>query len=74
MGDVDTRALLEGLAHLRPLMNGGGAFMPRPYDRALDMLGGQPIDDETLRFLRAVDVRRAGSNALECHRGDHRPW
>ncbi len=61
MGDVDTRALLEGLAHLRPLMNGGGAFMPRPYDRALDMLGGQPIDDETLRFLRAVDVRHVVS-------------
>jgi hypothetical protein len=63
MGDVDTRALLDGLAHLRPLMNGGGAFLPRPYDRALDLLGGQPFDDETLRFLRAVDVRHVVSGA-----------
>jgi hypothetical protein len=63
MGDVDTRALLDGLAHLRPLMNGGGAFMPRPYDRALDLLGGQPFDEETLRFLRAVDVRHVVSSA-----------
>jgi hypothetical protein len=62
MGDVDTRALLDGLAHLRPLMNGGGAFLPRPYDRALDMLAGQPLDDEALRFLRAVDVRHVVSD------------
>jgi hypothetical protein len=49
--------MLDGLAHLRPLVNGGGAFMPRSYDRALDMLGGTTLDDEGLRFLRAVDVR-----------------
>jgi len=42
-------------------MNGGGAFLPRPYDRALDMLAGQPLDDEALRFLRAVDVRHVVS-------------
>jgi hypothetical protein len=61
MGDVDTRALLDGLAHLRPLMNGGAAFLPRPYDRALDMLAGTALDDEALRFLRAVDVRHVVS-------------
>jgi hypothetical protein len=57
VGDVNTRAMLDGLAHLRPLVNGGGAFVPRPYDRALDMLGGPTLDGDGLRFLRAVDVR-----------------
>jgi len=31
--------------------------MPRPFDRALDMLGGPRLDEEGLRFLRAVGVR-----------------
>ena len=57
IGQVNTRAMLDGLAHLRPLVNGGGAFVPRPYDRALDMLGQASLDEEGLRFLRAVDVR-----------------
>lgn len=61
VGEGDTQALLDGLAHLRPLVNGGGAFMPRSYDRALDMLGGTSLNDEGLRFLRAVDVRHVVS-------------
>ncbi len=54
VGDDSTRAMLDGLAHLRPLVNGNGAFMPRPFDRALEMLGGASLDEEALRFLRAV--------------------
>ncbi len=57
VGDDSTRAMLDGLAHLRPLVNGNGAFMPRPFDRALEMLGGTSLDQEALRFLRAVGVR-----------------
>jgi hypothetical protein len=48
--------LLDGLAHLRPLVNGNSAFMPRPFDRAIDLLGW-PLDEEGQRFLRAVGVR-----------------
>jgi hypothetical protein len=57
VGNDSTRAMLDGLAHLRPLVNGNGAFMPRPFDRALAMLGGASLDEEALRFLRAVSVR-----------------
>jgi hypothetical protein len=64
VGDVNTRAMLDGLAHLRPLVNGGGAFVPRSYDRALDMLGqGTTLDEEGLRFLRSVDVRHVVTSA-----------
>jgi hypothetical protein len=56
VGEADTQALLEGVVHFRPMVNGGAAFIPRPYDRALDMLGGGTLGDEALRFLRAVDV------------------
>jgi hypothetical protein len=57
VGDDSTRAMLDGLAHLRPLVNGNGAFLPRPFDRALEMLGGGSLDEEALRFLRAISVR-----------------
>lgn len=57
VSDDNTWFMLDGLAHLRPLVNGNCAFMPRPFDRALDMLGGARLDEEGLRFLRAVGVR-----------------
>jgi hypothetical protein len=56
VGEGDTQALLDGVVHFRPMVNGGAAFIPRPYDRALDMLGADTLGDEALRFLRAVDV------------------
>jgi hypothetical protein len=51
----DTRVMLDGLAHRRPLVNGDSGFIPRPYDRAMELLHG-PLGDEGRRFLRAVDV------------------
>jgi len=56
LGVDDTRVMLDGLAHRRPLLNGDSGFMPRPYDRAMELLEG-PVGAEALRFLRAVDVR-----------------
>jgi len=52
----DTRAMLEGLAHGRPLVNGDSGFIPRPFDRAMELLE-HGLDAESLRFLRAVGVR-----------------
>jgi hypothetical protein len=51
----DTRVMLDGLAHRRPLVNGDSGFMPRPFDRAMELLDG-PLGEEGRRFLRAVDV------------------
>ena len=48
--------MLDGLAHLRPLVNGDSGFIPRPFDRAMELLE-HGLDDEALRFLRAVSVR-----------------
>jgi hypothetical protein len=56
LGEDDTRVMLDGLAHLRPLVNGDSGFMPRPYSRAMELLQ-PPLDEEAWRFLRAVDVR-----------------
>jgi hypothetical protein len=56
LGADDTRVMLDGLAHRRPLVNGDSGFIPRPYDRAMELLEG-PLGEEGLRFLRAVDVR-----------------
>ena len=56
LSDENTWVMLDGLAHLRPLVNGNSAFMPRPFDRALDLLAGPRIDEEAVRFLRAVGV------------------
>jgi hypothetical protein len=52
----DTRAMLDGLAHGRPLLNGDSGFIPRPFDRAMELLE-HGLDAESLRFLRAVGVR-----------------
>jgi hypothetical protein len=52
----DTRAMLDGLAHRRPLVNGDSGFIPRPFDRAMELFE-HGLDPEGLRFLRAVGVR-----------------
>jgi len=55
LGERDTEAMLDGIAHFRPLVNGDSGFIPRPYTRAMELLEG-PLSDDALRFLRAVDV------------------
>jgi len=56
LAENDTLAMLDGLAHLRPLVNGDSGFIPRPFDRAMELLE-HGLDRESLRFLRAVGVR-----------------
>jgi hypothetical protein len=56
-GELDTRAMLEGIAHFRPLVNGDSGFVPRSYGRALELLSGPLPTPEGLRFLRAVGAR-----------------
>ncbi len=55
LGVDDTQVMLDGLAHFRPLLNGDSGFMPRPYDRAMELLA-RPLGEDGFRFLRAVDV------------------
>ena len=47
LGGDDTRAMLDGLAHYRPLVNGDSGFIPRPFDRALELFG-YGLSDEGL--------------------------
>ncbi len=56
LGADDTRAMLDGLAHRLPLVNGDSGFIPRPFDRAMELFE-RGVDAEGLRFLRAVGVR-----------------
>jgi hypothetical protein len=58
LAENDTLAMLDGLAHGRPLVNGDSGFIPRAFDRAMELLE-HGLDDEALRFLRAVGVRHA---------------
>ena len=37
LGGNDTLAMLDGLAHGRPLVNGDSGFIPRPFDRAMEL-------------------------------------
>ncbi len=55
LGVDDTQVMLDGIAHFRPLLNGDSGFLPRPYDRAMELLA-RPLGEEGFRFLRAVDV------------------
>jgi hypothetical protein len=57
LGENDTQAMLDGIAHWRPMVNGDSGFIPRPYDRAMELFGGGMSQEDGLRFLRAVDVR-----------------
>jgi len=51
----DTRVMLDGMAHWRPLLNGDSGFLPRPFARAMELLN-RPLDAEGLRLLRALGV------------------
>jgi hypothetical protein len=74
LAENDTLVMLDGLAHGRPLVNGDSGFIPRPFDRAMELLE-RGVGHEGLRFLRAVGVRhvvapesgrgQAGALALE---------
>ena len=55
LAENDTLAMLDGLAHRRPLVNGDSGFIPRPFDRAMELFE-HGLDAESLRFLRAVGV------------------
>ena len=59
----DTLAMLDGLAHRRPLVNGDSGFIPRPFDRAMELFE-HGLDAESLRFLRAVGVRHVATPDL----------
>jgi hypothetical protein len=54
--------MLDGTAHWRPLVNGDSGFMPRPYTREMELMV-KPASDESLRLLRAVDVRHVVARA-----------
>jgi hypothetical protein len=56
LGGNDTLAMLDGLAHGRPLVNGDSGFIPRPFDRAAELFE-RGVEAEGARFLRAVGVR-----------------
>jgi hypothetical protein len=60
LGERDTEAMLDGVAHWRPLVNGDSGFMPRPYTREMELLAGPDLA-EGLRLLRAVGVRQVVS-------------
>jgi hypothetical protein len=61
LGAGDTRAMLDGAAHFRPLVNGDSGFVPRPYARAMELLAPSPLTGEARRFLQAVGVRHVVS-------------
>lgn len=54
--ETDTRAMLQGIAHFRPLLNGESGLLPRPYAREMALLAGDALSEDALRFLRAVGV------------------
>jgi hypothetical protein len=56
LAENDTLAMLDSLAHGRPLVNGDSGFIPRPFDRAMELFE-HGVGEEGLRFLRAVGVR-----------------
>jgi hypothetical protein len=58
-GEGDTQAMLDGVAHWRPLVNGDSGFVPRPYARLRELLD-RPLE-EPLRLLRAIGTRHVVS-------------
>jgi hypothetical protein len=74
----DTQVMLDGLAHHRPLLNGDSGFIPRAYDRSLELLEGS-LDADGLRYLRAVGVTHVVTRderdlPLAARFGDERVW
>jgi hypothetical protein len=57
LGEGDTAAMLDALAHFRPLVNGDSGFVPRPYTRAMELLNDR-FGADALRLLRALGVRQ----------------
>jgi hypothetical protein len=57
LAENDTLVMLDSLAHGRPVVNGDSGFIPRPFDRAMELFA-TGLDEEGLRFLRAVGVRQ----------------
>lgn len=55
LAEDDTHAMLDNLAHHKPLVNGYSAFIPRPFSRAMELFA-TGLDEEGLRFLRGVGV------------------
>jgi hypothetical protein len=55
LGERDTHAMLEAIAHFRPLVNGYSGYTPRHYAWLAELLD-DPASPEALRYLRAVDV------------------
>jgi len=62
LGEHDTEVMLDAVAHFQPLVNGDSGFIPRSYDRTMELLAGG-VSPEALRFLRAVGVRHVVSRA-----------
>lgn len=56
LGEGDTQAMLDSLAHFRPLLNGDSGFVPRPYTRAMELLNDR-FGEDALRLLRGAGVR-----------------
>jgi hypothetical protein len=76
--EQDTDVMLQATAHFRPLLNGDSGFIPRPYDRTLELLEGSTSADG-LRYLRAVGVRHVVTRddrplPLLARFGDERIW
>jgi hypothetical protein len=56
LGLRDTEVMLDSVEHFRPLVNGDSGFIPRSYDRAMELCE-LPLTEDAMRFLRAVGVR-----------------
>ena len=84
LAENDTLAMLDGLAHRRPLVNGDSGFIPRPFDRALELLehgldaggaslpargGRAPRDRTERRPCRGPAVRRARGRQIRARAG-----
>lgn len=60
LGEGDTAAMLDAIAHFRPLVNGDSGFVPRPYARAMELLNDR-FGEDALRLLRALGTRHVVS-------------